>query len=289
MGEKQTLFVAFSGGRTSAYMCWWLLQNKSKEYNFVFVFCNTGQEHEKTLEFAHECDTRFGLNLVWLEAVINPVRNKGTTHKIVSFETASRSGEPFHEMIKVYGIPNMDWPHCSRELKTRVFDSYIRSHGFKTTHPRAIGIRVDEIDRMNISAVDKGEIIYPLISMAPTTKAEIRHWWARQSFDLEIAEQYGNCVTCWKKTDRKLMTIAKREPHRFEFFRSMERYSHVSPRPETRVFFRKNRSVDDIFALASRPFIEFKDHMPELQLALLDELDLPACNSESCEPYQDVG
>ena len=63
---KETLFVSFSGGRTSAYMCWWLLKNKSDEYDFIFVFANTGQEHEKTLEFVNECDKRFGLNLVWL-------------------------------------------------------------------------------------------------------------------------------------------------------------------------------------------------------------------------------
>ena len=32
LAEKPTMFVSFSGGRTSGYMCKWLLDNKSDEY-----------------------------------------------------------------------------------------------------------------------------------------------------------------------------------------------------------------------------------------------------------------
>ena len=34
-------------------------------------FANTGQEHEKTLDFIHNCDTHFNFNTVWIEAVIS--------------------------------------------------------------------------------------------------------------------------------------------------------------------------------------------------------------------------
>ena len=54
---KETLFVSFSGGRTSAYMCWWLLNNKADVYDFIFIFANTGLEHENTLKFVNQCDT----------------------------------------------------------------------------------------------------------------------------------------------------------------------------------------------------------------------------------------
>lgn len=282
---KAPLLVSFSGGRTSAYMCWWLLNNKSEDYNFVFVFANTGQEHEKTLDFVNECDKRFGLNLVWLEAFVEKEKGEGTKHKIVTYETAARKGEPFRDVIMKYGLPNSDWPHCNRELKISPINSYMRSIGLPTKTARAIGIRSDEIDRMDIRAVREGRIIYPLIKWQPITKEEIRHWWAQQNFDLDIPEHLGNCVTCWKKSDRKLMTIAKEEPSRFDFFRSMEKYGDITPRTdgEFRVFFRGFNTVDDIFEMAESDFKPFKDNMPELQLRLLDPLDFTNGCEESCE------
>lgn len=57
---KPTLMVSFSGGRTSAYMARDLQLNYSDKYNLVFVFMNTGQEHEETLKFVNECDVRWG-------------------------------------------------------------------------------------------------------------------------------------------------------------------------------------------------------------------------------------
>jgi hypothetical protein len=281
--KKETLFVSFSGGRTSAYMCWWLLNNKADEYEFIFVFANTGQEHEKTLDFVNECDKRFNLNLVWLEAVTHYDERKGCSHRIVSYETAARNGEPFEGVIKKYGIPNNDWKHCNRELKINQIQSYFRSLGFASNHMRAIGIRVDEMDRMNFKALRAGEIVYPLIKWHPITKAEIRHWWANQEFDLEVDEHLGNCVTCWKKSLRKLMTIAKQEPERFDFFRAMEKYSEVGPEKESRVFFRQYMSVDDVFSAAEKGFNEFDDQMPELQLRLLDPIDYTNGCEETCE------
>src|SRR3990167_328889 len=281
---KKTMFVMFSGGRTSGYMCWWLKKHKSDEYSFVFMFANTGQEHEKTLEFVDKCDKRLGLNLVWLEAVVHHGERKGSTHKIVTYETASRNGEPFEQVILSYGIPNKSWPNCNRELKIHPANSYMRSLGFKTNHVRAIGIRSDEIDRMNLDAIKRGEIIYPLIKWHPVTKSEVLHWWAEQGFDLDLPEHLGNCITCWKKSDRKLMTIAKQEPKRFNFFRSMEKHGNIGPQHDgDRVFFRGRRTVDDIFEMAKQPFKEFKDNMPELQLRLFDPIDFTNGCSESCE------
>ena len=115
-------------------------------------------------------------------------------------------------------------------------------------------------------------------------KSEIRHWWAFQDFDLEIDEHYGNCVTCWKKSDRKLMTIAKQEPERFEFARKMEkehRFSGYGDDP--RVFFREYKTVDDIFENSKGDFKEFKDEMPELQMRMLDPIDYSNGCSDSCE------
>lgn len=287
VSSKPVIFVSFSGGRTSAYMAWWLKTNMSHKYEFVFVFANTGQEHDATLDFVHNCDLEWDLNLIWIEALTHLEEKKGCTHKVVSYETASRNGEPFEKMIKKYGIPNPDWPHCNRELKLNPIYSLKESMGFKRNHPMAVGIRADEIDRMSVQT-DKTGVFYPLISNNPTTKAEVRHWWADQSFDLDLPEHLGNCKTCWKKSLRKLLTIAKYHPDYFGFFADMEfRYSGVSPRPESRVFFRQHMSVMDVMELSKQPFDEFTDHMPELQLDMLghdiNNLDIESDCGASCE------
>jgi hypothetical protein len=285
--KKETLFVSFSGGRTSAYMCWWLIENMSHKYNFIFVFANTGVEHEETLRFVDRCDKWMNLNLVWLESVVHEEFGKASSHIVVDFETACRTGRIFEDMIKVYGIPNKSYPHCNRELKLHPIYTYKESLGFSRYHKTAVGIRADEIDRMSEVAMNRG-VIYPLISMNATTKEEVRHWWKEQPFDLEIPEHYGNCVTCWKKSDRKLMTIARHEPQRFEFFRSMEElYPTAGGGEGDRVFFRGPKSTGDIFAKAKMGFVEFKDCMPPLQFKMnfdIDELDIEdSCGASTCE------
>jgi hypothetical protein len=147
MNVKQTLVVSFSGGKTSAYMCQWLIIEYGHLYNFVFIFANTGQECEETLIFVDQCDKAFGLNVVWVEAVVNPQHGKGITHKIVSFETASRNGEPFEAHIAKSGIPNANKPQCSDRLKKLVIEHYKKTHGLNGKL-HAIGMREDEPNRV---------------------------------------------------------------------------------------------------------------------------------------------
>ena len=129
--------------------------------------------------------------------------------------------------------------------------------------------------------------------MNPTTKEQVRHWWSEQDFDLDLPEHYGNCKTCWKKSDRKLFTIAKHHPEWFDFFAEMERKHKTTGANATenehgrRFLFRKHRTTSDIIASSKQPFVEFVDHMPELQLGLWDDLDQSGGCSESCEIYSD--
>ena len=116
---KENLVVLFSGGRTSAYMSLWIKRNWSHKYNIKFVFANTGQEHEKTLEFVNICDIEMSLDLTWIETNINE-KGVGSSYKIVTFETASRDGVPFEDMVKKYGLPNKDFPLYER-VKNRAY------------------------------------------------------------------------------------------------------------------------------------------------------------------------
>ena len=156
--KKENLLVSFSGGETSGFMCDWLIRNKSDEYNMVFVFANTGEENEETLDFVNKCDKDFNLNLIWVEAVVHHGERLGTSHRIVDFKTASRKGEPFEEVIKKYGLPNQNFPHCNRELKLRPIHSYIKKSLGWTDYKTAIGIRYDEIDRMVADRVAQNNI-----------------------------------------------------------------------------------------------------------------------------------
>jgi hypothetical protein len=271
-------------------MARWLIDNKSDEYDLRFVFANTGLEHENTLKFVDRCDREWGLNLTWLEAVTHHGADKGCTHKIVNYKDATRGMSVFVDMVEKYGIPNAAYLHCNRELKLNPIKSWKRGLNLiKCKY--ALGIRVDEIDRMSADA-KKRNIIYPLIAWRPTYKAEIIDWWSRQPFDLEIKEHYGNCVTCWKKSARKLLTVAKYSPEHFDAFDYMEQnLSECGAGDEPRQFnagkkFNQEKiSVRElVYKAHSEPFNEFIDYKPEYQLDLIGYDQSEGCE-ESCEPF----
>jgi len=119
--EKEKLLISFSGGRTSAYMLKKILDSKeyNEKYNFIVVFANTGKEHEGTLEFVRDCGINFGVKIHWIEAKhrkedssLITKKGWGASFKEVNFETASRNGEPFEEMISAIGIPCSSAPFC---------------------------------------------------------------------------------------------------------------------------------------------------------------------------------
>jgi hypothetical protein len=252
----------------------WLIDNKSTDYDLTFIYMNTGCEDERTLEFIDECDTEFGLNIIWIEAVVHSKR-KACTHKVVDFNSANRDGSIFKSVCEKYGIPNRSYPHCTRELKINPFNSWVKENAPKAL--RAIGIRVDEIDRMDHDAKDKG-IIYPLVGMNPTTKSEVNAWWSCQYFNLETPEHFGNCVTCWKKSDRKLKTVALESPESFDSFRDIEqKCSTVGAENNSGRFFRGHKTCDEIIASSKDEFNIFSD--PEFHDA---DNNANGC-SESCE------
>ena len=292
------LLISFSGGATSAYMTKMLLDNLDRtEYEIKVVFANTGKEREETLQFIRECDTRWGFNTVWVECITNPERGKGVSARVVDFETASRHGEPFEASIKKHGISNVNQPLCTRELKTYTINAYMRQIGWKHYH-RAIGIRLDEIDRVNPN-YKKERIIYPCISMFPSRREDINAFWAAQDFSLNLKSYQGNCNCCYKKSLRKLLTIAHEEPERFQWWADMEaKYENYLPdsrknNPKVKFpirFFRGNLSANEILQM-SKSFTDFasddsKKTNTYKQLSLFgNELDTPNGCSESCEAF----
>lgn len=289
----RNLLVSFSGGETSAYMAQWL-QRHSNEHGFtniVFVYANTGQENEETLEFVNKCDNHFGFNTYWIESLVHHGERKGTTYKIVDFKTAARNGEPFEEIIKKYGIPNQAFPHCTRELKQAPISSFAKDYFNGEKYWTAIGIRIDEVDRMNAKRIEN-RFLYPLIEkkMQPMTKQKINFWWSQQPFRLNLKGYQGNCITCWKKSNPKLYTIAKEKPSSFDFMDRMEtKYPRVGnefTKDDTcvdRVFFRNHRSAKDILKEAESFDKEIRNDAIDYNI----QVDL--FESESCEVFSNCG
>lgn len=281
---KKKLCVSFSGGRTSAYMLWWIFNEwkDRDDYEIIVVFANTGKEKEGTLFFVDECSQEWNIPVVWVEC--EPKQSKrgkwwGVTANIVTYETASRNGEPFEKVISKLGIPSTNAPFCSDMLKGFTIKSYLRSIGWKGYYI-AIGVRIDEPDRFGSNA-SKERLIYPLVHLNPTGKFEILSWWRKQSFNLDIHPDDGNCDGCWKKDTKRLVRIAAREPKTFVWWQEMtDKHGHLDPRNSGLKppfnFYRGNMSPKEIIAMA-------QDSKKQLLLFSEEEI-LSSCN-ESCEAF----
>jgi len=254
--KKKLLICTFSGGRTSAFMARMLQENpKYKEFDKVYIFANTGKESPKTLEFIDKCDKEFNLNIIWLEADVKNKKGVGTTFKIVDFKNASRKGEPFEDMLKKYPLPNNMASNCTRELKLRPIDKYVKSLGYSEVYT-AMGIRYDERHRESNNAI-KDNIIYPLIYDLQVDNKFIRDWWSRQSFDLDIKDYEGNCDLCFKKSLKKRLTIIKENPSVADWWLKIENTysSEIIPRFDLRT----NKSIAELVEMAKMPFTKAED------------------------------
>lgn len=278
----KNLLVSASGGRTSMMMMKLLNDKYSDTKNILNIFANTGAEDERTLDFVDRCSKEWGIPIVWVEADVQE-KGTGTKHKIVSFETASRKGEPFYDVCAKYGLPNPAYNHCNREMKLAPIHSYAMEY-FKSkikfeNYQTAIGIRVDEIDRMIIDR-EKFNFIYPLISDFRLTKAHVFEFWESQCFDLQVPEHFGNCVTCFKKSDRKLATVGREREGAFDLFVDLEsKFGHINAPEKNRLMYRYNRSANEIARLAFdetiQSFTEYKNSSYNLEFDFdLDE-DVP--------------
>lgn len=167
-------------------------------------------------------------------------------------------------------------------------------NGWKPSmYDKAIGIRADELDRV-------GSYYYPLVKI-DVTKQLINAFWEKMPFRLNLKGWEGNCKVCWKKSIRKLITIARYFPERFAFFKIMEdeygdflKEGREKQRENIEFpikFFRENKTVEDIFRMATDPSIEdAKDDSLDTnyQISIYhDGTDLDVVNGcvESCNAF----
>ena len=207
--------INFSGGRTSAYMAKRLIDEGG---DYLVTFQNTGKEMPATLDFINECDKRWNLGIVWLEYRF------GNNFEVVNYETASRDGRPFSELIahKKHFLPNTMTRYCTDQLKIQTARRYLQSIGIKEW-TSFNGIRFDEPRRWSKmrNLPNYQEIEMPLVQWK-VTKADVLKFWAHQEFDLMLNEPYGNCDCCFLKGKGKLAIIAKEKPELFDWWIEQE-------------------------------------------------------------------
>lgn len=213
--------VSVSGGRSSGMMAHMLIS----EPDHVFIFCNTGKELEETLEFVRDMELIWGIPIIWLE--FDTFKAKWSTgreynkwwFKQVSFETASRNGEPFEKLIKLKkALPNPTQRWCTEELKIRTIDRYMKSIGHKK-YRTEVGIRADEPHRMQkIEARGKSAPLYD----AGITQKDVQEFWKKQNFDLKIPSTMSNCDFCFMKGKPSLQEMKMNKPSAIEWWHKQE-------------------------------------------------------------------
>jgi len=236
--------IAFSGGRTSGYMLYHVLQAFGGVLpdDVLVTFANTGKEREETLQFVHECQKRWNVSVRWIEycrtqAPVVTKSGKIGCHgfKEVDFHTASRNGEPFEQIIDVKAeyrrlykeeppiLPNVPQRYCTAELKQRSMKRFMKALGFDE-YTVAIGIRHDEHSRIaKLKALNDSteEYVAPLNS-AKVTEEDVMNFWASQPFDLQLQSYEGNCDFCFLKSKAKIFRLAEERPEGLEWWSRME-------------------------------------------------------------------
>jgi 3'-phosphoadenosine 5'-phosphosulfate sulfotransferase (PAPS reductase)/FAD synthetase len=250
--------VLFSGGRTSGFMLRKLL-DAYPHYrdDYVTIFCNTGKEMPETLDFVNEVQTRWEVPIVWVEYTrklasdipdgIFPTARRNanlakaaaigeTVHwyKIVTYETASRRGEPFDELLNwMTVLPNVVSRGCSIQLKIRTAMRYLFSIGLKE-YASIIGIRKDESHRSiqilaNCDSFEHPR--FPLVEWG-VTEADVIKFWQENCFDLRLKSYQGNCDLCFLKAKWKRVKLVKENPGLLGWWKGWE--SKKSANGETR-------------------------------------------------------
>ncbi|PWU30682.1 hypothetical protein DK254_00050 [Pseudomonas sp. RW407] len=221
--------IGFSGGRSSGFMLYHILEGHGGQLpsDVHVTFQNTGKERPETLDFIRECQLHWGVPITWLE--FDGVYGQGLSWKEVTYESASRNGEPFDLMLRYYAdyrreekeeppiLPNPANRMCTDRMKIKAATWWMRDVLGHSSWDAIIGIRADEPKRYHrmMAANEKGsnrwENVTPMYH-AGVLKADVNSFWARQLFDLGIDSDLGNCDLCFLKKPEKIIRAIVENP-----------------------------------------------------------------------------
>lgn len=231
--------ISFSGGRTSAYMLWRIIQsNNGIPEGTIVCFANTGKEEEATLKFINDCSVNWNVPITWVE-----YRNEEVPFAVVSYETASRGGEPFEALIrKRQYLPNVVARFCTVELKVRTMHRYLKSLGW-TEWDSFLGIRADEprrVARIANNDYGKHETKNAPLARVGIGAKDVGEFWKNQPFDLGLPNfngvtMHGNCDLCYLKPASQIASLITEKPERAIWWARMEALALAS-KPTGAVF-----------------------------------------------------
>lgn len=260
--------ISFSGGRTSAFMLHEILRAHDGKLpdDVVVAFANTGKEREETLRFVHECGSRWGVKINWLEW-----RREQPYFEEVGFNSASRDGEPFKALIDwKQRLPNSFERWCTEFLKVKTLFAFARSIGMiDGGYGEVIGLRNDEGHRIlkalenanfkmkkgvQVARVPPRKVFFPL-AKAKAVKLDVMQFWLGetgrfpsdnlpQGFDLGLDDYEGNCDFCFLKGKGIRKRIIRDRPSTPKWWRDREH--------EQDGWFDSRYLVDDLIAEVQR-------------------------------------
>lgn len=240
--------ISFSGGRTSAYMLWRVLQsNGGLPSEAIVCFANTGKEMEETLRFVRDCSRNWNVPITWLE-----YRNDERGYAVVDFDSASRNGEPFEAIIRKRNyLPNPVTRFCTVELKIQTMHKHLRAIGWNEWD-EMIGIRADEQRRLakirsNPSGGKSGVERTAPLADAGVTVMDVSAFWRSQPFDLELPNMngrtmHGNCDLCFLKGASQVQSLIAEKPERAIWWAKMESLALALASKPSGALFRSDRA-----------------------------------------------
>lgn len=255
---KGNVQIAFSGGRTSAYLLHQILEENGDLPDRVEVtFQNTGREMPETLDFVEEVGRRWNVKITWLEfqpsnaldsEKLNAVKEafgEGYAEllsdwweptpekfKIVGHNSAALEGEPFVALILMRKfLPNVISRFCTTEMKIRVAKRFLRSLGWEHW-TSCVGLRADEPHRLNKPPPkDRWTVWHPLAD-AQVSRRDVAAFWDRQSFDLRLPNiggncWLGNCDGCFLKSEASIAAFTRDYPGRASWWQNAETLASI--------------------------------------------------------------
>ena len=233
------LVASFSGGRSSAMMI-----SQMDLSDALVIFCNTGKEMPQTLDFVRDCEEHWQVPIVWLE-----YRSR-YSYVVVDYETASRNGEPFAQLIEdKWYLPNMMARFCTSELKVLTIERYLKDQGI-TEWDTAVGIRADEPRR--VAKIRQKEGYRTPLADAKVTKQDVIAFWESQDFDLQLPKSgyYSNCDLCFLKGYGIKQSLVNENPLLAEWWEHQEFLIGArfrADQPSYKQMIASTASQDDLF------------------------------------------